>query len=210
MVAIVTVSARADVTIGISLPPPIVFAAPPDVIVIPDTSDVYVIPTIAADVFFWNGWWWRLWQNNWYYSQYYDRDWVYYNNIPRFYFEVDPNWRTYYRRHYWCGYRWDYEHIPFTRFERHWRDWHEHRYWEQQRRWGIPHYRPIPERQLHEMRQQRQEQYERKFNVQQRYNQPHPPQPMQHVQQPRPEQQLPQQHVQQPRPEQQLPQQPRP
>ena len=44
--------ARVDVSIGIdSLPPPIVFQAPPDVIVMPDTDFVYVVPDIEVTCF---------------------------------------------------------------------------------------------------------------------------------------------------------------
>ena len=95
--------AAVGISIGISLPPPIVFAAPPDVIVMPDTNDVYVVPEIDADMFFWNGWWWRLWEGRWYRSQYYDRDWGYYDSVPGFYFDIDPGWRGYYRDHNWYG-----------------------------------------------------------------------------------------------------------
>ena len=38
-----------DINAGISLPPPIVFEAPPEVIVMPDTSGVYVVADIDAD-----------------------------------------------------------------------------------------------------------------------------------------------------------------
>ena len=62
--------ARVDVNINIGLPPPIVFAAPPQLIVIPETY-VYVDPYIDVDLFFWNGWWWRLWEGHWYRSYYY-------------------------------------------------------------------------------------------------------------------------------------------
>ena len=54
--------AAVDISIGISLPPPIVFQAPPAVIVLPDANDVYVVPDIDVDMYFWNGWWWRPWQ----------------------------------------------------------------------------------------------------------------------------------------------------
>ena len=47
--------AQIDINVGISLPPPIVFQAPPEVIVMPDTSSVYVVPDINAEMFFWNG-----------------------------------------------------------------------------------------------------------------------------------------------------------
>ncbi|MBE0556881.1 MAG: hypothetical protein IH628_06575, partial [Proteobacteria bacterium] len=70
--------AGVDIHIGISLPPPIVFPAPPAVIVLPDTNDVYVVPDIDVDIFFWDGWWWRYWEGRWYRSRYYDRRWVYY------------------------------------------------------------------------------------------------------------------------------------
>ena len=47
--------ARVDVGVSISLPPLIVFASPPELIVIPKTY-VYVAPGIDVDLFFWNGW----------------------------------------------------------------------------------------------------------------------------------------------------------
>ena len=45
-----------DIHVSIPLPPPIVFAAPPEMIVIPETY-AYVAPDIDADLFFWSGWW---------------------------------------------------------------------------------------------------------------------------------------------------------
>ena len=95
--------AAVNINVNISLPPPIVFEAPPEVVVIPDTDDVYVDPDIDLDLFFWNGWWWRLWEGRWYRSQYYNQGWVYYDNVPSFYFDVDPDWRGYYRNHDWHG-----------------------------------------------------------------------------------------------------------
>ncbi len=87
--------AEVDVNISIGLPPPFIFPAPPAVIVLPDTDYVYVDPDVDIELFFWNGWWWRPWEGRWYRSRYYDRGWVYYDNVPRFYFDVDPSWRRY-------------------------------------------------------------------------------------------------------------------
>jgi hypothetical protein len=84
--------AAIDIHIDIPLPPPIVFPAPPEVIAMPETSGVCVAPDIDVDLYFWNGFWWRLWEGRWYRSAYYDRDWVYYNNVPSFYFNIDPHW----------------------------------------------------------------------------------------------------------------------
>lgn len=41
--------AAVNINAGISLPPPIVFEAPPEVIVMPDTSGVYVVADADAD-----------------------------------------------------------------------------------------------------------------------------------------------------------------
>jgi hypothetical protein len=117
IVAPIPAMAGVYVNIGIPLPPPIVFSSPPDVIVMPDTSDVYVAPDIDVDLFFWNGWWWRSWEGRWYRSPYYNRGWAYFNSIPSFYFDVDPGWRGYYRNHNWYGHRWNYERINHERLQ---------------------------------------------------------------------------------------------
>jgi hypothetical protein len=44
--------AQVNINIGISLPPLITFEAPPEVIVMPDTNNVYVVPDTDADLFF--------------------------------------------------------------------------------------------------------------------------------------------------------------
>jgi len=41
--------AGVDINAGISLPTPIIFEAPPEVIVMPDTSGVYVVAAVDAD-----------------------------------------------------------------------------------------------------------------------------------------------------------------
>ena len=164
--------ARVDVNIGIGLPPLIAFSAPPELIVLPDANDVYVVPDVDVDLFFWNGWWWRLWEGRWYRSHYYNRGWGYYTAVPSFYFDVDPGWREYYRDHDWYGHRWDYERIPTQRLQQNWRSWQNNRHWERQGTWGVQGYQPRPQQQRQELRQQRQQQYQQKPAVRQPKQQP--------------------------------------
>jgi hypothetical protein len=171
IVAPVPAKAGVNINIGIALPPPIAFAAPPDVIVLPDTNDVYVAPGINIDLFFWNGWWWRPWEGRWYRSRYYDRGWGYYNRVPSFYFDVDPGWRRYYRGRDWHGHRWNYRPIPDRRLQQNWRSWRNDRHWERQRNWDVQKYRPRTHQQRQELRHQRQEQYQRRPEVQQHQHQ---------------------------------------
>jgi hypothetical protein len=167
----IAATAGVNVQVNIGLPPPIVFAAPPEVVVIPGTY-VYVVPDVEVDLFFWNGWWWRLWDGRWYRSHYYNRGWAYYNNVPRFYFDVDPGWREHYRHHDWYGRRWNYERIPAPRLQRDWSSWQKNRYWgERQRTWGVQNFQPHPPQQRQELRRQRQEQYHQRPEVQQHQRQ---------------------------------------
>jgi len=142
IVAPISTMAGVDISIGISLPPLIAFAGPPEVIVIPGTY-VYVVPDIEADIFFYGGWWWYLWDGRWYRSHYYDRGWVYYRYIPYFYYDIDFGWRGYYRDHNWHGHPWDYRRIPYQHLEQNWRGWYSNRYWERERTWDVDKYQPL-------------------------------------------------------------------
>jgi len=157
--------ARVDVSVGISLPP-IVFAAPPALIVLPGTY-IYVVPDYDEDIFFYGGWWWRSWEGRWYRSHYYNRGWSYYRNVPSFYFDVDPGWRGYYRERNWYGHSWDYERIPEQRVQQNWKSWNSSRHWERQGSWGVQNYQPQPQQQRQQLRQQRQQQYQQRPELQQ-------------------------------------------
>jgi len=132
---LVPLSARAQigVSVGVNvpLPPPIVFSAPPDVVVLPETN-VYVVPDVEADIFFSGGWWWRPWQGRWYRSRYYDRGWGFYRSAPPpFYRRVPPGWRNDYREHRWKGHEWRHERIPHGDLQRNWRGGERERHWQQ-------------------------------------------------------------------------------
>ena len=215
LVMVVPVSTMADVniSIGIPLPPVIVFAGPVEVIVIPDTY-VYVIPDIEEEMFFWAGWWWRPWEGRWYRSRYYDRDWVYYRYIPYFYYDVDFGWRGFYRDRHWHGRPWHYRRIPYSDLHQNWRSWVSYGYWEKERKWDVESHRPPTPQNRQQLRRERQIEYARRPEVQrewrreqQRQPQVQPPQTQQHQQQPQKQQRQPQ--VQQPQQQQRQPQQPR-
>ena len=163
----VTAIAEVNVSIGIGfpLPPVIVFPAPPQVIVLPDASDVYVAPFVEVDLFFWNGWWWRPWEGRWYRSRYYDRGWGYYSSVPRFYYDVDPHWRGYYRERNWYGHPWNYQPIPHQRLQKNWKSWRDNRHWERQRAWNVQGYKPRPQQQRQQLRTTRQQEYQQRPEV---------------------------------------------
>ena len=145
-----------SIGIGIPLPPPITFAAPPPVVVLPDTDGVYVAPDVGVDIFFWNGFWWRPWEGRWYRSPYYDRGWAYFNRVPRFYSHVDPHWRGNYRNHMWQGHSWNYQPIPHAQLQRNWKTWQSNRSWGGQKNGGVQGYTPRPQQPRQDLRQQRQ------------------------------------------------------
>lgn len=172
----------AEDQIGFPLPPPLVLVSPPEMIVIPDTY-VYVDPDIDYDLFFYGGWWWRPWEGRWYRSDYYDGKWGYYDGVPSFYFDVDPDWRIYYRDHNWYGHRWNYKRIPGKRLQQNWKSWQNDRTWEGRRNWGVESYQPLTEQRRHELRKQRQWQYEQRRREERRHHRVEEPE--EHEQRPR-------------------------
>ena len=134
---------RAEVNVGvhISLPPAIVFPSPPELIVLPETY-VYVAPDLDADIFFYNGWWWRPWEGRWYRSRDYKSGWSHHNSVPSFYREIPPGWRDDYRKHRWKGHQWDYQRIPHQQVQRNWRGWQKNKHWEKQKHWGVKELQP--------------------------------------------------------------------
>jgi hypothetical protein len=132
--------ARVDVNVGISLPP-IVFAAPPALIVLPGTY-IYVVPDYDEDIFFYGGWWWRPWRGHWYRSRHYNSGWGYYQSVPSFYGWIPSSWRNDYRDHRWKGHQWNYQPIPHQQVQKNWRGWKNNRHWEKQQTWNVQGLRP--------------------------------------------------------------------
>jgi len=204
LVSVFPVTAMADVNVGIGISlPPIVFGGPVEVVALPDTAGVYVVPTISVDLFFWNGWWWRPYGGGWYRSRYYDHGWGYYRYVPSFYYDVDPHWRGYYSNRHWNGRPWNYQPVPHSQLQSNWSRWQKDRYWEKQRKWDVQGYSAKPQKQRQELRQQRQVEYQQRPEVrqhqqerkqqqrqqpqvQQRQQQQRQPQVQQHQGQPQP------------------------
>lgn len=134
-------TAGADVGISISLPPLILFSGPPVMVVIPETN-VYVVPDVDGEIFFYNGWWWRPWDGRWYRSRNYRSGWVYYQSVPTFYRGIPPGWRNDYRNHRWQGHQWNYQRIPHQQVQQNWRTWEKGRHWEKQNTWGVQGLKP--------------------------------------------------------------------
>ena len=113
----VSTNAGVTVSIGIPLPPPIVFSAPPEVVLLPHTG-VYVAPDLAVDLFFFGGWWWRSWEGRWYRSQNYRSGWGHYNGVPSFYGRVPSGWRDDYRNNRWNGREWNHQRLSHSELQK--------------------------------------------------------------------------------------------
>ena len=124
------------IIIASSSPAPIVFVSPPKLIVLPKTN-IYVVPGVVADIFFYRGWWWRSSEGHWYRSRSYNSGWIGYSDVPSFYREIPPNWRSDYSKEHWRGYRWRPELIPHQQVQGSWSRWEKTNHWENQRTWGV-------------------------------------------------------------------------
>lgn len=128
--------ARLNIGMSFSLPPAIIFAEPPQMVVIPETY-VYVAPDLDVDIFFHQGWWWRPWEGRWYRSQHYNTGWQRYRDVPSFYRSVPSGWRQEFKEKRWQGHDWRYQKVHPKDVRRNWRGWEKGRHWEQQNNWGV-------------------------------------------------------------------------
>jgi len=118
---------RVNVNLG---PPPIVVAQPPEVVMVPG-SDVYFVPDVEYDVFFYNGFWWSPRGDRWYRARAYNGPWrvVARRVIPPPLFRVPRDYRRVYLRE---------RHVPYGQLRRD-REWREHgrgRGGERDEHWG--------------------------------------------------------------------------
>ncbi len=127
--------AQVNVNVGIALPP-IAFPGPPQLVIIPQTN-VYAVPDVNDDIFFYGGWWWRPWQGKWYRSRQHDSGWGHYRGTPSFHRSVPSSWRNDYRQRRWKGHQWEYQRVPHQQVQKNWRGWQRDKHWEKNNYWGV-------------------------------------------------------------------------
>jgi len=106
-----TKEASAEVSININLgPPPIVVAEPPEVVMIPGLQ-VYFVPQLEFDVFFYNGYWWSPRGSRWYRTRAYNGPWKVVNKryVPAPVYRVPKDYRNVYEKE---------QHIPYGQWKK--------------------------------------------------------------------------------------------
>jgi hypothetical protein len=115
------VSYAADVA-----PPPLQFAAPPDIVVVPSGDiSVYMVPNMAG-VYFYEGMWYRNYAGYWYQAPDYNAVWVAIGAaiVPQVIINVPPEYPVYLPA--------DYQRVHYREFHDSWRTWDHERHWQQQ------------------------------------------------------------------------------
>jgi hypothetical protein len=112
--------AGVSINIGIS-PPPLAIRGSPELAVIPGTN-IYYCPDVAADIFFYHGFWYRPYEGGYYRAVSYEGPWAYIDsrNVPGVFIRLPPRFRSMevYRR------------VPYNELHRNWRTWERSNYWD--------------------------------------------------------------------------------
>ncbi|RJQ23242.1 MAG: hypothetical protein C4560_00790 [Nitrospiraceae bacterium] len=115
---------NADVSVDIHIGPPPVYVvpAPPEVVVIPGTY-AYFIPGITVDIIFYQGYWYRPYNEYWYRAGHYNGPWKYIvrQSVPVAILNLPPDYR-----HVPPG----HQRIPYGQLKKNWRGWEQERHWE--------------------------------------------------------------------------------
>ena len=114
-------TAEVNVSIGVTLPG-LVISAPPMMAVIPGTY-VYYPPEVSADIFFYQGHWYRTHREGWFIANGYNGPWrsVGVGRVPRAVVNIPHGYR---------GMRPRNDRIAHDDMRRNWRGWERERHWE--------------------------------------------------------------------------------
>jgi len=121
---------HADVNVSVSIgaPPPYAFPREPQVIAIPGTY-VYLVPGIAVDILFYQGYWYRPHEGHWFRSRSYNGPWSYRKQVPGALIQLPPNYRVYREPPP------EYRRVPYGQVKKNWQTWERSRYWEKDEYW---------------------------------------------------------------------------
>ncbi len=112
----------AGVNINIAIPlPGLMISAPPTMVAVPGTN-VYYPPAVQADVFFYNGYWYRPYRGQWFISARYNRPWgtIAIERVPRPLLRIPPHF---------AHVQPVYGHAPYGTMRRNFRSLEQTRYW---------------------------------------------------------------------------------
>ncbi len=128
VISVPSVGAAADVSVNINIgaPPPLTFAAPPDVVVVPSgTSDVYLVPNTVG-LYFYGGYWYRFHGGYWFRASLYSGPWngISVSLVPADVVVIPPE--------YILSLPPGYHRIHYGDFHGHWREWGRNHYWNKQ------------------------------------------------------------------------------
>jgi hypothetical protein len=119
----VTAYAEVNVNIGIGLPP-VVIPAPPPVVLVPSTY-VYFVPDVSVDIFFYHGYWYRPHHGHYYRATSYNGPWVTLapHAVPRSIKYVPADFRRVPPGH---------QRIHHRELMKNWETWEKEKHWDKQ------------------------------------------------------------------------------
>ena len=106
-------------------PPPPITVVEPELVILPGTYVYFCPGIVGADIFFYNGFWYRPHGGYWYRSSAYTGVWLSIAPPPIF-LRLPPDYRV---RAY------EFPHIRYYEFHRNWRTWHRDKYWDHHEHW---------------------------------------------------------------------------
>jgi len=124
----------AEVRVNVNLgPPPVVVAEPPEMVLVPG-SQVYFVPEVNYDVFFFDGYWWSPRGDRWYRSRAYNGPWrvVSRRVIPAPVYRVPRDYRRVYLHE---------RRVPYGQWKREWREHDRGRHGDRGERWEHDEHR---------------------------------------------------------------------
>jgi len=127
LILVAPATGAAEVNVNINVPlPGLVISSPPSMAVIPGTY-VYYPPEVSANIFFYQGYWYRPHHEGWFIANGYNGPWrpVAAGHVPHAVMSIQHGYRDMHSRH---------ERIAYNDMKKNWRGWERERHWDRSER----------------------------------------------------------------------------
>lgn len=121
LVAGAAMTAPADVDVNVNIGLPVLAVGPDPVMAVVPGTYVYFVADLDGDLFFYQGYWWRVHKGRWHRSAAAGGPWKFFRKVPHPLLNLPPGWRNLPPGH---------ARLKHSEVKRNWKQWEKEKRWD--------------------------------------------------------------------------------
>lgn len=133
-ITVLAAPALAEVDVNVSIGLPVLAVGPEPVMAVIPGTYVYFVLDLDSDLFFYQGYWWRVHNGRWYRAAAPGGPWRFFRKVPRPLLSLPPGWRNLPAGHV---------RLKHAEVKNNWRQWEKEKRWEKHKGHGAEDSKPL-------------------------------------------------------------------